>query len=341
VTKAPDPFDRLTDRDRALLCEAGHPDWVEPMLATLTGDHFSDPGWLFERKLDGERCLALRERTAVRLLSRTRRRLNDTYPEVSDAIAAQPVEDFVVDGEVVAFERGRASFARLQQRLGITDPAAARRSPVVVHYYVFDLLQLDGRATTDVPLRTRKQLLRASLRFHAPLRYTPHRNTHGEEYLAAACAAGWEGLIAKRADGRYVHGRSTDWLKFKCVNEQEFVVGGFTDPADSRIGLGALLVGYYEGDELVYAGKVGTGFSQQTLRQLRSTLDDLEVSHPPFSREPPHGRGIHWVRPQRVAQIAFMEWTNDGKLRHPRFVGLRRDKHPRQVVRERPSDSLR
>jgi DNA ligase D-like protein (predicted ligase) len=335
----PDPFDRLTDRERALLREAAHPAWDEPMLATLTDKYFSDPAWVYERKLDGERCLAFRDGAAVRVLSRTRRRLNDTYPEVTDAIAAQPAQDFVVDGEVVAFERGRTSFARLQQRLGITDPVAARRSPVAVHYYVFDLLHLDGRATTELPLRTRKRLLRSAVRFQAPLRYTAHRNTDGEKYLAAACAAGWEGLIAKRADAPYVHRRSTDWLKFKCVDEQEFVIGGFTDPAGSRVGLGALLVGYHDGEELIYAGKVGTGYSRRTLRELRSMLEDLETARPPFSRGHPRGGGIHWVRSELVAQIAFTEWTNDGKLRHPRFVGLRHDKHPREVVRERPTGS--
>jgi bifunctional non-homologous end joining protein LigD len=331
-----DPFARLTSPERSLLRKARHPTWVEPMAATLTEDHFSDPSWVFERKLDGERCLVFRFGSDVRLLSRTRRRLNDTYPEIADAIAGQSGPDFVVDGEVVAFERGRTSFARLQQRLGINDPAIARRSPVAVYYYVFDVLHLAGHTTTDLPLRTRKQLLRKTLTFRTPLRYTAHRNTNGQEYLTAACAGGWEGLIAKRADSPYVHRRSTDWLKFKCLTEQEFVIGGFTDPAGARIGLGALLVGHYDGGDLVYAGKVGTGYSQQTLRDLRSTLDRREISHPPFSRGLPRSGGVHWVRPELVAQVAFTEWTTDGKLRHPRFVGLRRDKRPRDVVREAP-----
>jgi ATP-dependent DNA ligase len=216
---------------RASLRPAPHPSWVAPMLATLTERRFSDPAWLYERKLDGERRLAFRNGAEVRLLSRTRRPLEGTYPEILDAISIQPVDDIVVDGEVVAFAQGRTSFERLQQRLGITDPEQARHSPVAVFFYVFDLLHLDGHDTSGVALRDRKALLRQALSFGGRLRYTAHRNTNGEAFLAAACAMGWEGVVAKRAAAPYVARRSPDWLKFKCSAGQEFVIGGFTEPA--------------------------------------------------------------------------------------------------------------
>jgi len=307
-----------------------------PMLATLTEHYFSDPGWLYERKLDGERVLAeRRDGGTVRLLSRTGRMLNGTYPEIVDALTAQPVEDFTVDGEVVAFDGVRTSFERLQRRIGITDPRLAVAARVPVFYYLFDLPRLDGRDVTALPLRDRKGLLRRAIRFAGPLRYTTHRNEHGEALLAQACHRGWEGVIAKRAESPYVHRRSPDWLKFKCVTEQEFVVGGFTDPAGSRSGFGALLVGVYDGGSLRYTGKVGTGFDTATLTRLRSTMDGLARDASPFDN-PVRERGAHWIRPELVAQVGFTEWTRDGRLRHPRFLGLRRDKPPRSVVREVP-----
>jgi bifunctional non-homologous end joining protein LigD len=345
VTPRRDPFARLPPDARRRLRTAPQPVWVDPMLATLTDRRFSDPRWLFERKLDGERCLAFRDGGRVRLLSRTRQHLDGTYPEVADALLRLPGDDFVVDGEVVAFDRGRTSFGRLQQRIGISDPERARRSPVAVFYYVFDLLHLDGHDTTALPLRARKSLLRDTLSFRSrELRYTAHRNAEGEALFATACARGWEGVIAKRADAPYVGRRSGEWLKFKCSAGQELVIGGFTEPTGSRVGLGALVVGYYQGGDLVYAGKVGTGFSQATLRELRRRLDALETPDPPFRDDDvrrdargPGGAAVHWVRAELVAEVVFTEWTTDGRLRHPRFVGLRDDKPVREVVREAPS----
>lgn len=307
------------------------------MLATLTDEPFSDDGWVFERKLDGVRCLAFRDGDEVRLRSRARNVLDHTYPELVDALLDQPVSRFVVDGEVVAFEGDRTSFARLQQRLGITDPARARRSPVAVFFYAFDLLHLEGHDTTSLPLRERKAFLRRAIEFEDPLRLSPHRNGDGRTFLEEACQRGWEGLIAKRADSRYVGKRSRDWLKLKCSARQEFVVGGFTDPEGARTGFGALLVGYYDGPDLVYAGKVGTGYSDALLRDLRRRLGDMETTTSPFVRDAIRARGVHWVRPELVAEVAFTEWTTDGKLRHPRFEGLRDDKPPADVVRESPA----
>lgn len=308
-----------------------------PMLATLTERRDFGQEWVFERKLDGVRVLALREGDSVRLLSRGGKPLNATYPEIVDALAEQTCRDFAVDGEMVALHHGRTDFALLQQRLGLTDPAAARASRVTVTYYLFDLLRLDDQNTTALPLRSRKTLLRDALHFRPPLRYTPHRNRDGHDLLDHACSHGWEGLIAKRADSPYVHRRSGDWLKLKCGSGQELVIGGFTEPAGSRVGFGALLLGYYQDDRLRYAGKVGTGFDTSTLRALRRDLDRLSRLDPPF-----HGtvreRGTqHWVRPELVAQVGFTEWTRDGMLRHPRYLGLRDDKPAREVVREQPA----
>lgn len=311
------------------------PSWVDPMLATLTNKRFSDPNWIFEHKLDGERCLTFKRSGAVRLFSRNKQQLNNTYPEVAEALERAGHHDCVLDGEIVAFEGKRTSFAKLQGRIGIKDPDEARRSGIAVFYYVFDLVYLDGFDTSNVGLIDRKNLLERALVFKSPVRFMTHRNTEGEAFYREACQQGLEGLIAKRRDSEYVHGRSPDWLKFKCINEQEMVIGGFTDPAGSRVGLGALLVGYYERGKFRYAGKVGTGFDTDTLLRLRRRLAARETQRSPFSEEVKE-RGAHWVRPDLVAQIGFTEWTHDGKLRHPRFLGMRTDKAATDVVRERP-----
>lgn len=307
------------------------------MLATLTKTYFSSDAWIFERKLDGERMLSFCKGSSVRLLSRNKLQLSATYPEITDALTSGRSHDVVIDGEVVALVNGATDFNRLQQRFGINDAAMARRSPIAVTYFIFDLLHLDGHDIRALPLRARKSLLQHCITFSGPLVYTEHRDGDGEAFLEEACKLRWEGLIAKRADSPYVARRSPDWLKFKCSSEQELVVGGFTEPQRSRVGLGALLLGYYERDVLVYAGKVGTGFDTKTLLDLRASLDRLEQAASPFSsahriRE----RDVHWVRPELVAQIGFSEWTPDGLLRHPRYLGLRDDKPPREVVRERP-----
>jgi len=304
-----------------------------PMLATLTGRRFSDAGWVFERKLDGVRAIVARDGAGTALWSRNELRMDRTYPELVTALDHCGPTRFVADGEIVAFVGRQTSFARLQQRIGISDPARARRSGVAVYLYLFDLLVLDDVDVTGLPLRTRKRLLRDAVEFADPLRYSAHRNTDGAAYYAQACRRGWEGLIAKRADAPYRPGRSRDWLKLKCVRDQEFVVGGFTDPAGSRSGFGALLLGYHDGGVLRYAGKVGTGYDQRTLASLRARLDALTQPTSPFADRVPE-RGVHWVVPELVAQVGFSEWTSDGMLRHPRFQGLRTDKAAADVVRE-------
>jgi len=306
------------------------------MKATLSDRAFDDPDWVFERKLDGIRAAVRRDGGEVTLTSRTGKSLTGAYPELVEALEAEPATEFAADGEIVAFEGSRTSFGKLQGRMGIHDPRLARLSGIPVFLYLFDLLEFDGHDLTGLPLRKRKAALRRAFTFHGPVRYTPHRNEHGEEFFREACAKGWEGLIAKRADSPYVHSRSRDWLKLKCSLEQELVIGGFTPPQGSRQRFGALLVGYYEDGELRFAGKVGTGFSELTLRNLGDELEALEIADPRFTRGTGLPRDARWVEPRLVAQIAFGEWTRDGKLRHSRYLGLREDKRATEVVRERP-----
>jgi bifunctional non-homologous end joining protein LigD len=316
---------------------AGPAGWVDPELATLTRDRFFDPAWMYERKFDGERCLAYRDRDGVALMTRNRQRVNSTYPELSVALAAQRAADFVIDGEVVAFEGTRTSFSRLQQRLGVRNPPAHLIASVPVVYYLFDVLRADGQDVRSRSLRERKQVLRALLSFGGPLRFTSHRTAGARAYWDQACGRGWEGLVVKRADSPYRSGRSRDWLKFKCENSQEFVIGGYTDPQGSRAGFGALLIGYYDaGGRLVYAGKVGTGFDSSTLATLLPAMEGLGEPRPPFDRGNLPRAGVHWIRPELVGEVGFSEWTSAGQLRHPRYLGLRRDKDARAVTRERP-----
>jgi bifunctional non-homologous end joining protein LigD len=319
------------------------PAWLEPELATLTRDRFSDPAWIFERKLDGERCLALAGGGEVHLMTRNEHDISSTFPEIGEALAAQHLgDDFVVDGEIVAFDQDQTKFSLLQHRFGVVKPSAGLLAEVPAYYYLFDVLWSGGRDVRPLPLLERKKILRGLLAFDDPLRFTEHRDTEGEAYYRQACTQGWEGLIAKRADAPYRAGRTKDWLKFKCESGQEFVVGGFTDPQRSRIGFGALLLGYYDpGGRLVYAGKVGTGFTNQMLRSLHDRLAAIERPSPAFAAGPlPRSEaGVHWVEPRLVGEVGFSEWTTAGELRHPRFQGLRDDKDPREVVREVPSSA--
>jgi bifunctional non-homologous end joining protein LigD len=283
------------------------PDWLEPMAATLTQDRFTGPEWVFERKYDGIRLLAFRHGSEIRLLSRNQ--LPQTCPPIASAVAGLPLHDAILDGELTW---GKAGIA----------------------YHVFDLPWLDGRNLTALPLHERRALLDA-LPFTPPLQHVELlTDSHPWE---RACREGWEGVIAKRRDSRYEHRRSPHWLKMKCEASQELVVGGFTDPQGGRVGLGALLVGYFDGDDFVFAGKVGTGFDTKLLLDLRSRLDAIEIPQSPFTVATGLPRiRAHWVRPEMVVQVAFIQWTAHGKLRHSRFLGLRSDKPAHDVVREQP-----
>lgn len=312
------------------------PEWIPPMLATLSEALPSQGKWIYEPKLDGVRGLIYVSGGAVRIYSRNRKPLNDAYPELVDALGPAVRGDAVLDGEIVAFdpERGVTSFSRLQQRMQLRDPVRARRSLVPIYLYLFDCLFYEGVDLTPLPVVDRKAVLRDIVWFDDPIRFTPHRSTGSAAMLEEACASGAEGIIAKRADSRYVSTRSTDWLKLKCVRQQEFVIGGYTAPQGARERLGALLVGYYDGKSLRYAGKVGTGYDRRTLEYLYERLVPLHRSSTPFVGGPTPAGEIQWVTPKLVAQIGFSEWTSAGLLRHPRFLGLRNDKSAREVRRE-------
>jgi bifunctional non-homologous end joining protein LigD len=306
--------------------------FVSPMLATLVkpGDHYRSiqPGqWQYERKLDGLRCLAVRNDERVDLLSRNDLSFNARFPEVATALARLPSKSFVVDGELVAFDGDQTSFSLLQ----------STPHPAHLTYCLFDLLFLDGSDTTGLKLAERQALLAAALSHgHAPLLLVKPLAGDPATLLDRACSSGWEGLVAKRVDSRYYSGRSPDWQKLKCTASQELVIGGWTEPTRSRVGLGAILVGYYDDQgRLRYAGKVGTGFSNRLLRQLHDELRSRELPDSPFF-DPVREKGTHWARPELVGEVAFTEWTADGRLRHPSFQGLRPDKPAADVRRETP-----
>jgi bifunctional non-homologous end joining protein LigD len=283
------------------------PEWVVPMAATLTQERFTGPEWIFERKYDGIRLLAFRKDDTVRLFSRNH--LPQKYSSIATAIGALSVNDLILDGEVDWGERD-------------------------VRYHVFDILWLDGRDLMALPLMERRSILR-HLGLRSPLQAVAE--VTGDKPWEQACREGWEGVIAKRRDSPYEHRRSPYWLKMKCEASQEFVVGGFTDPQGTRQGLGALLLGYFEGQDFVFAGKVGTGFDTKGLLELRLRLDKSEIPKSPFTKATGLPRlRAHWVRPEIVVQVAFIEWTVHGKLRHGRFLGVRHDKTAGEVVRESP-----
>jgi bifunctional non-homologous end joining protein LigD len=286
------------------------PSWIEPMAATLTRQRFNGPDWVFERKLDGIRLLAYKRGPALQLFSRNRLSQNHAYPSFAQAVAQLPARELVLDGEATGVW-GK------QQSLG---------------YHLFDILWLDGRDLTSLRLEERRTIL-AELPLQAPL-YMVDRLSDAEPWRRA-CDEGWEGVIAKHRDSRYEQRRSPHWLKMKCEASQELVIGGFTEPRGKRVGLGALLVGYFEADDFVFAGKVGTGFDTTLLLSLREKLDALASPQTPFTKGSALPRaGVHWVRPEIVVQVAFMEWTVHDKLRHPRLMGLRTDKRAREVTRE-------
>lgn len=274
------------------------------MAATLTQERFTGAEWTFERKLDGIRLVAFKQGANVQLYSRNR--LPQHVPPVAAAIAGLPVADAILDGEMTW-------------------------GPGGIAYHVFDVVWLDGRDVASLPLTERRALLNA-LPLVAPLNRVPE--VGDAEPWTRACAEGWEGVIAKRRESPYEHRRSKHWLKMKCEASQAFVVGGFTDPQGARVGLGALLVGYFQGDDFVFAGNVGTGFDTTLLIDLRVRLDRLEVDGTPFTKAIglPRVRA-HWVQPEIVVSVAFIEWTVHSKLRHSRLLGVRSDVRARDVVR--------
>jgi bifunctional non-homologous end joining protein LigD len=306
----------------------------EFQLTTLVDTVPEGDEWLHEQKFDGYRILAHREGRRVTLLSRRWKDWTEAFPSVVAAVAALPVQRAILDGEVaVVMPDGRTSFQALQNAFG--------RPGANLVYFVFDLLALDGEDLRALPLEQRKARLAALVGgSRGVIRYSDHVIGGGARFFELACRSGLEGIVSKRRDQPYLPGRGNAWLKIKCLQRQELVIGGFTEPEGSRTGIGALLVGYYEGGRLVYAGKVGTGYTQRMLVDLRARLDQILRTSSPFEPEPPRawtGARRRWVEPVLVAEVAFAEWTADGRLRHPSFQGLRLDKRATDVVRERPA----
>jgi DNA ligase D-like protein (predicted ligase) len=314
------------------------------MLASLAAEPFDHPDWISEPKYDGLRVLARFDGEELTLISRNGKAQNFQFPEVAEALRDALDRPAVLDGEIVCFDdRGRTSFRALQQRFHLLDAGEVRERAgnYPAYIYLFDILHVDRYDVTPLPLGERKALLREAVRWSNVVRETPFRRGHGVEALRVACRAGEEGVLAKDWNAPYTAGRGAGWVKVKCVGRQELVIGGFTDPQRSRVGIGALLVGFYDDrGRFTYAGKVGTGYTRETLLDLRDRLGRIETDCPPFAvGDPPRGGHVHWVRPKYVAEIGFAEWTQNGLLRQPRFEGLREDKPARQVRRERPTMS--
>jgi bifunctional non-homologous end joining protein LigD len=318
------------------------PKFIEPMKAQLV-DAPPAGDWLFEIKFDGFRAMAFRDRKGTRLLSRNNKDFSKKFPGVADAVAALDVDDAVIDGEIVALdEKGRSSFQLLQAY-----DLGQERPPIL--FYAFDLLQLNGKNLQRLPLTERKAELERLLSGASDvIRYSVSLGNEPDALLKQARELGLEGLIGKRPDSVYEPGkRSGNWIKLKLHHEQEFVIGGYTPPGGARTHFGALLVGVYEGDQLKFAGKVGTGFNAKLLRSLHGEFKKIETDTCPFvdlpeKRSGRYGQGVtvaemkrcHWMKPVMVCQLKFTEWTRDGRLRHPVFLGLRDDKSAKEVVRE-------
>jgi len=291
------------------------PEWLVPMAATLTQERFTGPEWIFERKFDGIRLIAFKQGRDVQLYSRNR--LPQNIPAVAQAIAGLPQGSLILDGEVTW---GREKLA----------------------YHVFDVMWIDGRDVTGLSLEQRRTLLN-EIPFKTPLHHVLALSEASP--WERAQQEGWEGVIAKRRDSVYEQRRSKAWLKMKCELKQDFIVGGFTDPQGKRVGLGALLVGHYEGEDLSFAGKIGTGFDTKLLLELRTKLDELEIPKSPFTKAVGLPRRAHWVKPEIIVEVGFIEWTGHGKLRHPRLLALKestnqdQQKNSFNVTRE-PAESL-
>jgi bifunctional non-homologous end joining protein LigD len=282
----------------------------------------------------GEHCLAFRRGGELSLFTRKRIRLNERYPEVTAAFHRQRVDSFIADCEIVTFKDRITSFTKLQERMQVAHPSADLLRRVPVWLYLFDLLHLDRYDTRQVPLRFRKQVLRNAFNFRDSLRLTKHCETEGGGLFSKGMSQRMGGRDREERGQRVRLQENAQLAQIQVQPKQEFVIGGYTEPRRSRIGFGALLPGYYRGRNLVYAGKVGTGFDNDTLRRLRRMLGELATPTRPFDGDGLPRRGVHWVKPRLIAQIAFTEWTPGGKLRHPRFLGLREDKKPEDVVRE-------
>lgn len=317
------------------------PTWVDPMLATLTTNYFSSDEFMYEHKWDGERIIAYKNKDNVTLMTRNKKLANVDYPNLVKDLKAQKVDNFIIDGEIIAEKNGGSDFSILQKKMH----AGARGVDVnaKIYYYVFDIMYLGQYDLRDLELIDRKLLLGSSIEFTDEVKFTDYYIGNGLERFKQACKSGWEGLIVKDIHGKYVGIRSRAWLKFKCIEQQEFVIGAYTDPKGSRTGFGAILVGYYDKDKLIYVGKVGTGFDAEALKRLKSMFKKIEQKECPFDNKQDlkHNlSSVHWLKPQLVAEIKFNHWTAYNKLRQSRFMGLRLDKDPKKVVKEVPTNII-
>ena len=311
------------------------PKFIAPQLATLVKEPPSGDEWLHELKFDGYRMLCHLDRGEVRFWSRNGKDWTSKFPNLSEAARTIPAETAIIDGEVVIFDHdGRSNFQKLQHALGSSGAAK-------FCFQAFDLIYLDGLDLVRVTLEARKRLLRtlfSSLSASGPLRFSDHLEGNGALFFEHACKTGIEGIVSKLRTSHYDSSRSRSWLKVKCNKRQEFVVAGYTHSLKGLPGFGALILGVYEEDRLVYAGRVGTGFSIKQRIDLKHRLDQFVRETSAFSVIPrdPGLREAHWLEPKLVAEVSFIEWTSDGSIRHPSFQGLREDKEPRDVRRELP-----
>ena len=319
-------------RDKVI--KTSQPPYIDPMLATLSGEVKGRENWIIERKYDGERCIAFKRDEKVVLQTRNHRTINNTYPELVSALENSQVRDFIMDGEIVAFNDDRTDFGLLEQRMRIDDPKAALRTGIDVFYYAFDLMHVWSYDIRLLKLGMRRELLKRFFAFKDPLRCSQALQGPIGDNFQEACKKGWEGIIIKDPESPYRQYRSKEWLKLKCKREQEFVIGGFTLRRGDDGALGALLIGYYKGDDLIYSGRVGTGFNENERRSIFQRLLAFETGLSPFRDVKGAIDGVHWTMPVLVAKVEFREWTREGKLRHPSFRGLKTERGPRSVFRE-------
>ncbi|MEX2143707.1 MAG: DNA ligase D [Anaerolineales bacterium] len=335
-------FKALPEEVQVQLKPVGFPGWLEPMLATPANKAFDRPNWIYEQKLDGQRCLVFCKEGQVQLVSRNKLLITSQYPELTAALAKQVKGDCVLDGEIVAFDNNQPSFEKMQRRMHVQKPSKELLAEVSVYLYLFDVLFFEGYDTRTLTQLDRKNLLKSISNYQNPIRYMEHQEGSGVALLEEACKQGLEGIIAKEASATYQHRRSKSWLKFKCVRQQELVIGGYTEGSAGMRGFGSLLVGYYQpGDErLQFAGGVGTGFSDEMIRDLGQLLVEIKSDKNPFAPDDVlPKKGVHWVEPKLVAQVGYGEWTSANKVRHPRFLGLRVDKNPGEIVREQAGEA--
>jgi DNA ligase D-like protein (predicted ligase) len=298
--------------------KASQPNWISPMLATLEKRPFFEKGWIFEKKFDGIRCLVFAKGDTIKMYSRNHKLINNTYPEILTSLATLSAKNYIIDGEIVTEEGKLNSFSKLQTRMHRISPTKKMQ----LTFFIFDLLYFDNQDLRKLPLEERKKHLKHLLKFNRVARFCSHRSTNGKGFYQQVIKKGFEGVIAKRKDSTYKSKRTRDWLKFKAVNDDDFIIGGFTKPQGSRKGFGALLIGFYQKGKLRYAGKVGTGFSEEMLMFLSKKLEKLTAKESYFS-DSIKEKNVTYVKPKLIAKIAFTERTKDKKLRHPSFLGLK------------------